>query len=109
MLSFSQFITGLSNMALWVQVPLQSAAQQPASSASAAMDASPQLNGVDGAAASPLAQQQPQQGADWGRLWNQLQTLTGFHTRLGVLLHVRRCYTPFPPWHVAYTRSWITC
>lgn len=88
-----QFMAGLSNMALWVQVPLERAAQQPAASASG-MDASPQSNASEAAeavacsAASPPPQQQGQQAASWGRLWNQMQALAGFHPRLGVLLQV---------------------
>lgn len=88
-------MAGLSNMALWVQVPLEQAAQQPTASASG-MDASPQGGGAESdgvvadSAASPPPQQQGQQAAGWGQLWNQMQALAGFHPRLGVLLQVNR-------------------
>jgi hypothetical protein len=104
-------MAGLSNMALWVQVPLQSAAQQPAPSAASMDTESQHGNAAEAAdtAASRTPQlqqhenslQQPQAnsldtaqqhhalpGASWGQMWNQLQALSGFHPRLGVLLEV---------------------
>lgn len=93
-----QFMAGLSNMALWVQVPMQPPVQQPAASA-ASMDASlaggavAQANGAtagdSAAGARPPQQQQQQQAASWGHLWNQMQALAGFHPRLGILLQAR--------------------
>lgn len=101
----TQFMAGLSNMALWVQVPLQPAAQQPASPA-ASLDAMSQPGTpaeaertADMAASSAPQLQQQTNGlqqqqnlttpaASWGQMWNQLQALTGFHPRLGVLLQV---------------------
>ena len=97
-------MAGLSNMALWVQVPLQPAAQQPASPA-ASMDAMSPGNPAEAertadtaASSAPQPQQQAnglqqQQNlttpaASWGQMWNQLQALSGFHPRLGVLLQV---------------------
>ena len=98
-------MAGLSNMALWVQVPLQPAAQQPASPA-ASMDAMSQPGNpaeaertADTAASGAPQPQQQANGlqqqqnlaapaASWGQMWNQLQALSGFHPRLGVLLQV---------------------
>ena len=42
--------------------------------------------------ANGLQQQQtlPPPAASWGQMWNQLQALSGFPPRLGVLLQVRR-------------------
>jgi hypothetical protein len=90
-------------MALWVQVPMQPAAQQPASSA-ASMDtqsgtAAEANRTADTAASSrphprqqadSVQQQQhdPSPAASWGHMWNQLQALSGFHPQLGVLLQV---------------------
>ena len=77
-------------MALWVRVPLQPEAascQPPGTPPAVPMDADSGPNGST-AASPPLQQPQQQDGASPGQLWNQLQTLTGFSNRLGVLLEV---------------------
>jgi hypothetical protein len=96
-------MAGLSNMALWVQVPMESAPLQPATSA-ASMDtqggAAAEASRTADTAASNAPQPQQQANsthhdlhdaspaASLGHMWNQLQALSGFHPRLGILLQV---------------------
>ena len=83
-------------MALWLTVPLQSAAQQASDQAHLAAAAGPAAAGT---AAQPMEVSPPPAGGtaaapegrqhrSWGQLWSEVHALTGYSQRLGVLLLV---------------------
>lgn len=84
-------------MALWLSVPLQSAAQQASEQVQLEVAAEP---AAAHPAAQPMEVSSPQVGdaaaapeggqhRSWGQLWSQAHALTGYSQRLGVLLLVR--------------------